>query len=122
MKNDVIITNSIASILILLGTLCYFALKPNYEIRSSDGPINIVVNNHGYQPAMIQIPAGKQVKLHITRENMEACKTGVEFPQLNAAFPFMLDIPINVTLPPQAPGMVDFNCQGGSARGRIVIV
>lgn len=122
MKNDVLIANITVSIIILLGVLCYFALQPNSELSHANEPINIVLSNHGYQPGIIQVHAGKEVKLHIVRENTEVCKTAVEFPQMNTAYPFMLDIPINVVLPPQAPGEIDFNCRGGSAHGKIVIV
>lgn len=121
MKNDFFIINIFASILILFIAICYYALQPS-DLPPSNAPIHIVVNNHGYQPAMIQVAAGKEIKLQIMRDNLETCKAGIEFPQLNAAFPFMLDIPIEVTFPPQSPGMVDFNCRGGNERGRIVIV
>jgi plastocyanin domain-containing protein len=120
-KNDFLFITISTSIIILLIATCYYALQPS-GLPSPNAPIHIMVSNQGYQPAMIQVSAGKEVKLQIVRQNAEICKTGIEFPQLNRAFPFMLDIPINVSFAPQTPGMVDFNCRDGSARGRIVIV
>lgn len=120
-KNDELLLNVVVSLLIILGAMCFFFLKEYQPSSHLNKPINIILNNLGYQPALIQIPAGKEVKLHIVRIG-DACNTSVEFPKLNITYPFMLDIPVNVTLPPQAPGIIDFNCQGGGARGRIVVV
>jgi|GEM_PF-6424695 Cu+-exporting ATPase len=119
MKNDTLAVYIIAAIVIVAGMFFYYSrMQPHI----SDSTINIVVSRSGYQPAMIQVPAGKPVNLHIVRENNEACKTSIDFLQLNSAYPFMLDIPINVTLPPLEPGTVDFVCEGSNLHGRIVVV
>jgi plastocyanin domain-containing protein len=122
MKNDVHIVNIMASVLIVLVMGAYFTLKANQNNSDSAMPINIVLNSNGYQPALIQVASGQEVKLRVVRTNVEACKTSIEFPQFNTAYPFMLDIPVNITLPPQPPGIIDFACQGGPAHGRIVVV
>lgn len=120
MKNDILFINISASVLILCGALSYALFVANRHEEPQ--PIRVMVGANGYQPALIQVPAGKEVRLHIERVTATACQTSIEFPQLNAAYPFMLDIPINITLPPQAPGEIDFACAGGGARGRILVV
>lgn len=122
MENNVHIVNVIASVMIILVMATYFTLKTQQNTSNSSMPINIVLNANGYQPALIQVASGHEVKLRVVRTDAEACKTSIEFPQFNAAYPFMLDIPVNITLPPQPPGIIDFACQGGQAHGRIVVV
>lgn len=122
MKNDILVVSIIASIVILLGMLGYFMIRDTMDSRQQDDVITVVVNNQGYQPSLIQVAAGKPLKLRIIRENEEACKTSIEFPQYNAAYPFMLDIPINISFPPLSSGTVDFDCQGNGKHGRIIVI
>ncbi|VVC76905.1 hypothetical protein AQUSIP_22320 [Aquicella siphonis] len=122
MKSDVLVVNILASIVILLGMTAYFMFKNTGESRRADDSVTIMVNERGYQPSLIQVAAGKPLKLRVIRENAEACKTSIEFPQFNAAYPFMLDIPINISFPPLARGTVDFDCQGSGKHGRIIII
>ncbi len=122
MKNDILIINFAAAILLIGATMTYFAIGPNAATTESKKLITITIENHAYQPALIEIPSGKAATLHFVRQDTSVCKTSIQFPQFNTSYSFVMNKPIDIDLPPFKPGSIDFNCPDSELHGRIIVV
>lgn len=122
MNIGVIAFNVIAVVLIALVVWWFFANKLKPSMAAKDMPVKIVVKDGVYQPSLIQIPAHKQVMLHFVREDDSACSKTVVFTQLKLSYELPLNQVVTISLPPQDQGEIDFTCQMGMYRGKIIVV
>jgi len=122
MKSDVLIVNGIAALIIILVILWFFGGRSSADLAESDVPITILIKDGVYQPSYIQIPSGKAVTLRFLRYDTLPCASSVQFTQLNLAYSLPMNKPIDITIPPQPAGEIEFTCQVGTYRGRIIIV
>lgn len=120
MSYGMIAVNVLAAALIVIVLWWFFGAKPS-TASAANVPFTIVIKNGVYQPALINVPANKPVILHFLREDDGACAANVIFPQLKMSFELPKNKVVAVELPPQPAGMVDFTCQMGMYRGKIVI-
>ncbi|HTM63869.1 MAG TPA: cupredoxin domain-containing protein [Gammaproteobacteria bacterium] len=120
MSIGTILINIIAAALIILVIWWFFGGNVK-TIAAADVPVTILVKDGVYQPAFIQIPANKQITLHFMREDDSACSSTVIFPQLKVSYVLPKNKSVTITLPPQPAGMIDFTCQMGMYRGKIVV-
>ncbi len=121
MSYSMIAVNIIAAALIVFVLWWFFGDKLTSATAAADVPFTIVIKNGVYQPSLINIPANKPVILHFLREDDGACASTVIFPQLKMSFELPKNKVVAVELPPQPPGMMDFTCQMGMYRGKLVI-
>lgn len=118
MSYTMIAVNIIAALLVLFVLWWFFGTQ---QVKSADTAVTILVKDGIYQPALIQVPANKPVILHFLREDDGACSANVVFPQLKVSYQLPKNQTITVELPPQSKGTLDFTCQMGMYRGKIVI-
>ncbi|EKD70977.1 MAG: Likely secreted protein containing plastocyanin protein [uncultured bacterium] len=122
MNQTFVLVNAIGVILIFLIIWWFFGNKHSVQFVDADQPITIVIKDGMYQPALISTPAGKPIKLQFIREDDNACASSVIFTQLNFSYQLPLNQVVQVLIPPQEPGEIDFTCQAGTYRGKLVIV
>lgn len=121
MSYSMIAVNVIAALLIVFVLWWFFGAKSNSVKVAVDVPITIVIKDGVYQPSFIQIPANKPVILHFLRQDDGACAGNVVFPQLKLSYQLPKNKVVTVELPPQQAGALDFTCQMGMYRGKIVV-
>ena len=117
-----ILINLIGIVAILFTLWWFFFSKRRAEIIASDEPIKILVKQGIYQPALIQIPKGKEIKLQFIRQDATPCAETVVFSKLSIAQSLPLNQTVEIVIPPQQPGELEFTCQMGMYRGKLLIV
>lgn len=122
MNNNFIFSGIAIALIFLSAFFGYFGSKPKLALAEADVPTVIMIQKSGYQPSLIQIPAGKTVSLHFLRNDLSACASSVIFTQLNYAYQLSLNKVTNIVLPPQKSGEIDFTCEVGSYHGKILVV
>lgn len=81
---------------------------------------HILVKDGTYQPAALEVPAGRALTLTFIRQDAAPCAEKVVFADLGITLDLPLNKPVSVTLPGLAPGDHAFTCQMGMYRGRLV--
>jgi plastocyanin domain-containing protein len=110
------------AVLIVLISGWFFSAKWQSETAIVDMPVTIIIKNNVSQPALIQIPANKPVRLYFLREDENACAGNILFPQLNRMYELPIHQVTSIILPPEPPGELDFSCRQGLYRGRILVI
>lgn len=114
---------NLSGILFIFATLWwFFGSKPKTTLVERDEPIIIKVQNGVYEPARLQIPVGKAIKLQFIRYDRTPCAESVTFPQLKMSYPLPVDKKVDIIIPPQQTGEIDFTCQMGMYRGKLIVV
>lgn len=113
-----ILFNTIAIALIIAVIWWFFGNKIKPAISKTN---KVLVKDGIYQPAAIQIPANREVKLTFQREDEAACAATVVFDGLDLAVDLPLHKEVEITLPPQKEGEITFACQMNMYRGKIVV-
>jgi plastocyanin domain-containing protein len=94
--------------------------KPAYAIPAD--AIRIDIKSGGFEPARIEIPAGKPVKLAFVRSGDPNCGSKVVFADLGIT----RDVPMRgiaiMEIPAQAAGEIRFACGMGMYRGRLIML
>ena len=121
MSIDIIIVNVSALLLIIFVIWWFFGSRPKAKFVGIDVPIRIAVKDGVYDPSHVQIPAGKQVTLYFVRHDATPCADTVVFAQLNASYALPINQTVEVIIPPQEPGEIDFTCQMGMYRGKLIV-
>jgi len=93
---------------------------PKSAITIPAGAIEIRVTPHGYDPASLQIPAGRAVTLAITRDGAPNCGSEIVFPALAIRHKLPLGETVLIALPAQTKGEIAFSCGMGMYRGMLV--
>lgn len=121
MNNDILIVNGIAALLVLLIIWWFFGNHGKVEKLAVDKPIIIAVKEGIFEPALLQVPAGKDIQLEFLRSDASPCAAKVFFPQLNFSVALPLNQKVRIVLPALSPGAFDFSCQMGMFRGKIIV-
>jgi hypothetical protein len=82
--------------------------------------IRIRIGQHGYEPARIEMPAGKKVTLAFTRDAEPNCAAEVVIPSLGIRRKIAPGETVVVEIPAQAAGEIAFGCGMGMFRGMLV--
>ncbi len=117
-----------SEILVTLGGIAAIALivwwfwlaSPQAAQATEEKTIDILVQDGTYQPAAIEVPAGRVVTLRFTRRDATPCAEKVVFDDLGISLDLPLNQPQTVDLNPLAPGVHEFTCQMGMYRGRLI--
>lgn len=119
MISRVLLVNSLAGLFLIAAMMLYFALQP---AEASTATIVVTIRDNHYQPAFIQVPQGKPFKLQFVQEDATPCASDVLFPQLSLGYRLQPHQRIEVAMPAMPRGEIDFTCQSGAYRGRIVVI
>lgn len=119
MKNQMLLVNGLAGLILILAMMLYFALQP---AQASTPIIVVTIRGNHYQPSFIQVPRGKPFKLQFVQEDLSPCASDVLFPQLNVGYRLQPHQRLEVAMPAMPKGEIDFTCQSGAYRGRIEII
>lgn len=122
MTNQILTINAIAAVLIIFVYWWFFVGESKSVVSKTNEPITIVVKDGIYLPSMIKIPAGKEVKLTFLRKDISSCAGTVSFPQLNISYQLPMDQLVEITIPPQKQGEIDFTCAMGMYRGKLLVL
>jgi hypothetical protein len=95
-------------------------ISPETKINIPADAIRIRVTQHGYEPAMLNIPANVALNLAFTRESSPNCGSEVVFPSLGIRQKLPLNETVLVRLPALPGGEVGFSCGMGMYRGMMV--
>lgn len=118
-----LIVNITGAMLIILTLWWFFGSKARPKVLAeTDSEIHIRVKDGIYQPAQIQIPAGKTITLRFLRQDPTPCAEYVLFAQLNLSYQLPLNEEVKIIIPPQSSGEIDFTCQMGMYRGRLIVI
>jgi plastocyanin domain-containing protein len=98
----------------------FWLSSPRAAHAAADKAIDILVQDGTYQPAAIEVAAGKAVTLRFTRRDATPCAEKVVFGDLGLSFDLPLGQPRTIVLGPLAAGMHEFTCEMGMYRGRLI--
>jgi plastocyanin domain-containing protein len=116
-KNIFVFTFAGLIIFLLIG----FSVQNKMNLKPEE-VITILVKNDGYHPSLVQIPVGKNVKLKFIREDESACSSAVYFPEIfTSGYVLFMNKPVEVNIPPQNASEINFMCQSGAYRGKIIV-
>jgi plastocyanin domain-containing protein len=86
------------------------------------GPQVVRITVRGaYEPARIEVRAGRPVRLVFRREEVEGCSETVLIPEWGIAQRLPADQDTEVEFTPRTPGEYEFTCGMGMLRGSIVV-
>lgn len=120
MKNDILIVNGIAAVLIVFAYWFFFGGVT--KTQPINNLITVFVKDGMYFPSMINVHAGKEVKMIFVRKDTASCAGVVNFPQLNMTYELPIDKSTDILLPPLQKGEVDFVCPMGTYHGKLVVM
>jgi len=92
------------------------------EEAAPPGAVRVRITAHGYEPARVEVPAGRPVVLAITRTTEGNCGGRIVFPGLGIEREIAPGGTVVVRLPAQPRGEVRFGCGMGMYRGSVVAV
>ena len=122
MSIDVILVN-VAALLTTLWIVWYFWLSEKKSTRAavaaSGAQETTIRVKGGYDPDVIEVEAGRPVRLHFLRQETAACSERVEFPDFGISRSLPEGEEVTIELTPDA-GEYDFTCQMGMLRGKLV--
>jgi plastocyanin domain-containing protein len=104
---------------LLLSTSLMCGLAAGQAIPA--GAIRVRVNSKGFEPAKVEIPAGRAVTLAITREDEPNCGSQVVFPEFGIKRNLPIGGTVLIELPPQKAGELHFACGMNMYRGLVVV-
>ena len=114
---------NVAGIVFIIVVLWWFFFsKRRAKVMMADQPINILVKDGIYQPDFIQIPKDREIKLHFVRYDGTPCAETVLFSKLDQSYSLPLNQIVEVIIPPQPPGEIEFTCQMNMYKGKLVVV
>jgi plastocyanin domain-containing protein len=109
--------------LVLIGLIFwwFWLYRPKAQRTAGTQPVEITVADGVYTPARIEVPAGKPVTLRFIRKDPNPCAEKVIFSELGLSRDLPVDQPQELTLTPEKTGELEFTCQMGMYRGKLVV-
>jgi plastocyanin domain-containing protein len=110
----------------LLSLACSCERKPapgegnTQPAAGAAAELRLTVDGSGYHPAAVNAPAGKPVRLSITRTSDEGCGQQIVFPSLDIRRDLPLNQVVTVDLIMPDKGSIAFTCGMDMMRGSIV--
>lgn len=75
----------------------------------------------GFHPDTVHAVAGRPVRITFRREETSPCSERVVFPALGVARTLPTGKDVTVELVPETAGELDFTCEMGMLRGRLIV-
>lgn len=98
----------------------FWLSRPRAVHAAGGGPIDVTVENGVYTPSVIEVPAGRPVRLRFVRKDPSPCAEEVRFDDFGVSAELPFGKPREVTLTPPVPGNYAFTCQMRMYRGTLV--
>lgn len=118
--SEILVT--LGGILAIAAIVWWFWLSTPRAVSAMTHEIaEIRVEGGVYQPAVLKVPAGKPITLRFLRLDANPCVEKVVFDSLDISQDLPLDKPQEIILPPLAAGTVEFTCQMGMVRGKLIV-
>ncbi|MFP4130982.1 cupredoxin domain-containing protein [Thiohalospira sp.] len=114
-----VLVNLAGVILAALVVWWFWVAKPRPR-RAESGPVAITMADGAFEPAVVEVAAGRPVTLRVTRRDPAPHAAQVLFPDLDRVFDLPLDEPRSISLPSLEPGNYEFTCQMRLYVGRLV--
>lgn len=121
MNYDFILVNFSAVLLVLFIVWWFFGKHTQSWMTVTPGPITILVKDSIYQPSYIRVPREKPIVLNFLRKDITPCAETVYFPQLDIAESLPINETVQIIVPPQPAGEIEFTCQMGMYRGKLLV-
>jgi RND family efflux transporter MFP subunit len=84
-------------------------LGPQVE-RTAPARVRVIVDEQGFHPARVQLPAGQRTEITFVRTSEQTCATSVKFEDLGITQPLPLGQESTVELPARDGGELTFAC------------
>ncbi|KAF0191422.1 MAG: putative secreted protein containing plastocyanin domain [Gammaproteobacteria bacterium] len=109
--------------LVVIGLIVwwFWLSTPRRVQQASRSPVDVVVADGVYTPAVIEARAGDTVTLRFLRTDPGPCAEKVIFSDLGVSADLAVGSPRDVVITPVAPGDYEFTCQMGMYRGRLIV-
>jgi plastocyanin domain-containing protein len=107
------------------GVIWYFFLARRRAVAATEGTsgpqeITVVVRG-GYDPAEIQVEAGRPVRLLFDRQETSGCSEEIVIPDFQVRRFLPPNQTTAVEFTPERPGRYEFTCGMGMLRGRMIV-
>ena len=113
---------TLGGILAIAGIVWWFRLSKPKAVRAMPHETaEIRVAGGVYQPAALEVPAGEPITLRFLRTDASSCTERVVFASLGISQYLPLNQIEEIVLPPLAAGTVEFTCQMGMVRGKLIV-
>lgn len=115
-----ILINLSGVILICLIIWWFFIKKPKTVAISGDS-IEIKVHDGIYDPGVIKVKAGKNLKLRFLRQDKSSCSSIVVFKDFDISAELPIDKIHEINIKIDQPGEYEFTCQMRMYRGKLIV-
>jgi plastocyanin domain-containing protein len=103
----------------------YFWLWKGEAVAAATGAGGIqevdVTVKGGYQPAAIEVKAGRPLRLNFTRREASMCGEEVVLPEFGKRAHLPENTPVGIEIVPQQPGEYEFTCGMNMYKGRLIV-
>jgi hypothetical protein len=89
--------------------------------QAPGGATRIVVSEQGFSPSRVQIPANRATHITFVRTSDKTCATEIVVPSLNIKRALPLNQPVDVEIPAQKRGELEFACGMNMFKGTLVV-
>ena len=83
---------------------------------------NVEVTRKGFEPSRIEVKAGEEVTLNITRKVKVTCAKQITVPSENIKKDLPLNKAVSVTFTPSKKGEISFGCAMKQMLGGVIVV
>ena len=98
----------------------WLARKKTQRVNTAE-PIDIIVDNGVYSPAVINAQQGETLQLRFTRKDATPCAEIVIFDRLDISSALPLNEPHLISIELKEKGEYNFTCQMGMYRGKVIV-
>jgi plastocyanin domain-containing protein len=115
---------TVAGLVLIAAVNVFFFVRPRAvtAVAAASGAQEVHVRvRDGYDPAAIEVEAGRPVRLLFLREETEGCSDTVLLPEWGIAQPLPAHVETPVVFTPTKPGTYEFTCGMRMLRGKIVV-
>ncbi|MDH3947617.1 MAG: cupredoxin domain-containing protein [Gammaproteobacteria bacterium] len=108
---------------LLIGLIVYWfwIATPRMVTVNQAGPIEILVKDGVYSPALIQVKQGEIIRLRFIREDPSPCAAKVIFNSLGKTLELPANESAEIELQMDEVGEVDFTCDMQMYRGKLIV-
>jgi plastocyanin domain-containing protein len=109
--------------LLLIGLIIYWfwIATPHKVTANQAGPIEILVKDGVYSPALIQVKHGDKIRLRFIREDPSPCAAKVIFNSLGKTLELPVKESAEIELQLDEVGEINFTCDMQMYRGKLIV-